>query len=410
MAQLLKHAEPGEIIKAELWNLVVDAINELLQSGQTSGIQIAAMLPAGTVSEPIRVLVALQITGQNFGYALGQTRVTFERTGGNVVVTRDQMLTGSSDTRLLFIVPPMPGLSQNGETMMLRLSNGVADDVRSVFVMPIVITLTGDVFVNWRSDVPPNPNPNPLVINQRALFNYQLQTGINMPAGFELSADIVSGTVDIPPDLIGSIEFLNPDETPIGSRRVEMGRNDTRNVVVRIPQIPAGFADETFTLNVTASAGGVTGTDSRSFTVGTPVPLPDPNIEIQQTGAVVIDVASGDVDTNPANGRLDGSTIALKVGKQMFMMFNLTRLGVQGTYDITITAKDGTSGWLQKLENTATPVEVLSNNDPTTRFVQFSVAGTANSTANGAVVFRIKRQGAAEEFSKEYALQLLSQN
>ena len=110
MAQLLNRAQPGDVITAELWNLVVDTINELLQSGQTTGIQIAAMLPAGTVGEPIRALVALQITGQNFGYSLGQTRVTFERSGGNVVVSRDQMLAGSSDSRLLFIVPPIPGL------------------------------------------------------------------------------------------------------------------------------------------------------------------------------------------------------------------------------------------------------------------------------------------------------------
>jgi hypothetical protein len=407
MAQLLNRAQPGQIITAELWNLVVDAINELLQSGQTNGIQIAAMLPAGTVGEPIRVLVALQITGQNFGYALGQTRVTFERSGGNVVVSRDQMLTGSSDTRLLFIVPPMPGLTQTGETMTLRLSNGVADDVRSVFVMPIVITLTGDVFVNWRSDVSPNPNPNPVAINQQARFNYQLQTGINLPASFDLSADIVNATVPIPPGLISSIQFLNPDGTQISDRTLQMGRNETRNIVVRIPQIPASFDDETFTLNVTASAGGVTGTDSRSFTVGTAVAPPDPNIEIQQTGVVLIDVASGNVDTNPSNGGLAGSTISLRAGKQMFVMFNLTRLGVAGTYDITITPGSGTTGWSQRLENTLTPVVVTINNDPTTRFVQFSVTASEGSSATGAVVFGIKRRGAAEEFSKEYALQLL---
>lgn len=407
MAQLLNRAQPGDVITAELWNLVVDTINELLQSGQTTGIQIAAMLPAGTVIEPIRALVALQITGQNFGYSLGQTTVTFERNGGNVVVSRDQMLAGSSDTRLLFIVPPIPGLPQTGETMTLRLSNGVANDVRSVFVMPVVITLTGDVFVNSRSDVVPNPNPNPLQINQQALFNYHLQTGINTPASFDLSAAIANATVAIPPGLISSIEFLNPDETPMGSRRIEMGRNDSRNIIVRIPQIPSSFAEQTFTLNVTASAGGVTGTDSRSFTVGTPVAPLDPNIEIQQTGTLVIDLASEAVDTNPANGRLEGSTIKLKAGKEMFLQFNLTKLGVQGIYDITITAKPGTSGWLQKLENTLTPVEVSIDNDATQRFIQFSVTASTSSTASGAVVFRIKRRGATEEFSKEFAVQLL---
>ena len=55
MAQLLNRVQPGDVITAEMWNLLVDAVNELLQAGQTTGIQIAAMLPAGTQSEPIRI-------------------------------------------------------------------------------------------------------------------------------------------------------------------------------------------------------------------------------------------------------------------------------------------------------------------------------------------------------------------
>src|SRR6267142_2861181 len=111
MTQLLNRVQPGDVITAEMWNLAVDAINVLLSSGQTTGIKVAALLPAGTASEPIRVLAALQITGQNFGFALGQTSVVFEGET-KVVVPHSQLLTGSSDTRILLVVPPIPGLPQ----------------------------------------------------------------------------------------------------------------------------------------------------------------------------------------------------------------------------------------------------------------------------------------------------------
>src|SRR5215813_14164193 len=162
MAQLLKKAQPGDIITAEDWNLVVDAINELLQSGQGSGIKVAALLPGGTVIDPIRIGTIVQITGQNFGFSIGQSKVTFEAGATSVSVLRAQMLTGSFDERLLFMMPPVPGITQSGSQMTMRVSNGIAEDSRSVFVAPVVIDLTGDMFVTFRSDFAPNPQPNPL--------------------------------------------------------------------------------------------------------------------------------------------------------------------------------------------------------------------------------------------------------
>lgn len=408
MAQLLQRVEPGDVITADMWNLVVDAVNEILQSSQTGGIKVAAVVPAGTAAEPIRVGAPLQITGQSFGYALGQTRVVFEGQSTQVAVSHDQLLTGSSDTRLLLIVPPIPGLTAAGATMAMRVTNGVADDVRTVLVMPIVILLTGDMFVTWRSDLT-NPSPNPLVPNQEARFNYTLESATNLPASFDLSAAITNSSSPIPAGLLDSIEFRNENNALIEGRRLDLGRSERRNVVVRIPQVPATWANQSFTLAMTSSAGGVTGTDSRSLTVGVPVPAADPNITVQATGATVLDVASGNPDNNPSNGRLDGSTIKLKVGKRMVVFFNVTRLGVQGIYDITIAPKDGTQlvGWAPQLANTPTPITVTVNNDQTTRLVSFAVTPAAGASATGTVVFKIKRRTATVEWSKEYGVELL---
>ena len=78
MAQLLNHAQPGDVITAEDWNLVVDAINELLQAGQTSGIKINNVIPAASALDPLKIGSLVQVVGQNFGFSIGQSKVIFE--------------------------------------------------------------------------------------------------------------------------------------------------------------------------------------------------------------------------------------------------------------------------------------------------------------------------------------------
>ena len=421
MAQPLKKAQPGDIITAEDWNLVVDAINELLQSGQGSGIKVAALLPGGTVIDPIRVGTIQQITGQNFGFSIGQSKVTFESGNTTATVLRAQMLAGSFDERLLFMMPPVPGITPAGMNMTMRVSNGVAEDTRSVFVMPVVIDLTGDMFVTFRADTAPNPKPNPLEsgAGKAAEFRYRLQTGLNQPGAFGLTAEILNSSVAVPQSLVDSIQFLDEGDQPISGRQVQMGKNEGRNITVRIPELPAAFAGQTFTLKVTATAGTVVGTDQRSFTVGTPVTPPDPNIEANQTSFTLIDQTSGNTETpNAQNGILDGTTIKLKVGKRGVVNFS-TKLTKAGTYDITIAAKQGTTltNWTPEMtpdsvgtrsaDGSKMTVTVASDNDQTLRTEKFRVTPTAGATPTGTIVFRIKRQGSPSDFSKEYGVQLI---
>ncbi len=421
MAQPLKKAQPGDIITAEDWNLVVDAINELMQSGQGSGIKVAALLPGGTAIDPIRVGTIQQITGQNFGFSIGQSKVTFESGTITATVLRAQMLAGSFDERLLFMMPPVPGITPAGMNMTMRVSNGVAEDTRSVFVMPVVIDLTGDMFVTFRADTAPNPKPNPLEsgAGKAAEFRYRLQTGINQPGAFGLTAEILNSSVAVPQSLVDSIQFLDEGDQPISGRQVQMGKNEGRNITVRIPEIPAAFAGQTFTLKVTATSGTVVGTDQRSFTVGTPVTPPDPNIEANQTSFTLIDQTSGNPETpNAQNGILDGTTIKLKVGKRGVVNFS-TKLTKAGTYDITIAAKQGTTltNWTPEMtpdsvgvrsaDGTKMTVTVNGEGDQTLRTEKFRVTPTAGATPTGTIVFRIKRQGSTSDFSKEYGVQLL---
>lgn len=403
MAQRLNHVQPGDVITAEMWNLAVDTINEVLEAGQTSGIQIAALSPTGTTADPLRIGQLLQITGQNFGYWIGQSRVTFRGgPSGDINVLRENMLNGSSDTRLLLIVPPIPNIPQAGMSMTLEVSNGVATDTRTAFVVPVVIPLMGDMFVTWRAIIL-NPSPNPLQSQQSAVFALQLQTGINMPATFNLSADIPNATVEIPPGLVSTIEFLNENNNIIVGNRVEMGITEVRNIFARIPQIPASLADESFTLQVSATAGNVAGTFTRSFNVGTTIPPTDPSIQVLQTGWMVLD-QNGDLVTNLDQGRLEGSKILLQENLQMIVMFDLT-LTKGDPYDLMIMPQVGTTltGWDLQLANTPTPIPGPESG----RLVQISVQPATGASAKGSIVFRIRRQGETMEWFQEFEVELL---
>jgi IPT/TIG domain len=409
MPQLLKRVEPGDLITAEMWNAAVDAINQLLQGLPASSVTIAAVSPQGTQGDPIRIGTTLQITGQNFGFSASRTVVSFEGSFGRVEVPRSSLLIGSSDTRLLLIVPAIPTMTQTGMNLTLRVDNGTGSDTRSVFVAPVVIPPMGDLFLTWRSDANPNPNPNPLQPStagnpRSADFALRLEAA-GTGGTVTLDADITNASVALPAGLADSIVFLNPDGTVIAGNQLQMGENEGRNIVVRIPQLPASFAGQTFTLEVRAAAGSIGGTFSRSFTVGTVVPPADPTITPQRTGLVVID-QNGNVSSDPNNGRMDGTTIRLRKNFRLFVMYNLTLSSSGATYGLTVAPRTGTTlaGWAVQLENT--PASLTGPQSG--RLVQFSVSPTGTTPAStGHVVFRIQRQGETSEWFEEFAVELL---
>jgi hypothetical protein len=421
VSQRKQRVAPGDLITAELINQIladladlnvrVAALQGQQQPPQGQGATIAALSPKGTTDDPVRIGTTLQVTGQNFGYSTGKTAVYFDGPFGRVEVTRAELLTGSSDTRLLLIVPNIPTITDAGMNLTLRVGNGIAPDSRSIFVQPVIIPTMGDLFLNWRADANPNPNPNPLQASsggtvRSADFALKLETA-NLPGTITLSADITNTSVPVPAGLVNSIVFMNPGGGVIANKQVQMGSNDTHNIVARIPDLPASFAAQTFTLVVrAAAAGNIVTTFSRSFTVGAVVPASDPDIKPQRTGLVVFD-PSGNVSTDPANGRLDGTTIKLKKNFKLGIIYNLVLTNTAAaTYDLTVAAKAGTTltGWTVQLENT--PASVTGPNPG--RLVQFSASPTGSTPSSaGTVVFRIKRQGATSDWFEEFGVELL---
>jgi len=276
------------------------------------------------------------------------------------------------------------------------------------------------MFVTWRPIVP-NPKPNPLEsgVGKSAEFAYNLQTGTNLPASFDLSVDILNPSVTLPGGFVNSIEFRDEANNVISGKQVSMGKTESKNIKVRIPEIPSSLANQSFTLKVTAAAGTVKGIDQRPFTVGAAVIPADPNIEASQTGFTLTDNTSGTIDTDPASGSFDGNTIRLKVGKRGTVIFT-TKFTKKGKYDVTILPKTGTTltGWAPEMtadsigtrspDHTTVTVDVASDNDQSTRTEKFKVVPSGSPSASGTLVFRIKRQGETSDWFKEYGVELIT--
>jgi len=287
----------------------------------------------------------------------------------------------------------------------------------------VIIDLVGDMFVTFRADFAPNPQPNPLEAGagKSAEFRYRLQTGINLPATFALNAEILNPSVTLPPGFANTIEFRDDSNTVIASKQIEMGKNESRNITVRIPEIPTALTSASFALKVTAASGTVVGTDQRTFTVGAAVVPPDPNIEANQTSFTLFDMTQAGNPPEAPNqqtGILDGSIIKLKVGRRGVVTFNV-KLTKAGTYDISILPKQGTTlnNWAQEMtpdsvgirnaNGSTVTLTVGTEGDQTPRTEKFRLTPIAGATPTGTIVFRVKRQGAPSDFFKEYGVQLL---
>lgn len=416
MPQQLNRVQPGDLITANMWNSAIDAINQLLLSRPVATLNVTALSPAGTTAEPIRINALLQIVGRNFGYSTGQSKVSFEGPFGSVDVTFDRFLQGSSDTRLMFRVPDIPTMTTSGMTLTLRTDSGAGQDLRSVFVKPIVIAMTGDMFVTLRTDVS-TPKPNPLKTSvaggpaQPAEFGLQLQSSISLPATFSVSANIKNASVAVPAGLVSSIVILDQNGNDITNKTIDMAKDDKKFILVRIPDLPASFANQKFTLEVVATAGTVTGTFSREFTVGTAVQPPDPNIQPRLTGGWVQD-ANDNITTNPANGTRVGTTLKVKKSFEVVVAYEATLTGNAATYDVTIETKGNAAiaGWAGAIIDTGVRVSdtKATIQGPGTPTVQFGVTPNgATPAAKGTFVLRIQRQGAPDDWFQEFDVELL---
>jgi hypothetical protein len=336
----------------------------------------------------MRELNEARIAGANFRLAVGAARVFFDQTP--VLAFKP----GSNDSLLIFDVPNLPGnLPLAGQLAVLRVENGTSSTTRNVLVTPAIQDLQGDVDVNFRDDIP-NPAPNPLAINQPALFAYRLRSRANLETSFQVTPSTTRA------DLQPLLSVLDFNQNVIADGQIHLQPGEERSFFVRISSIPAAADNATFTLNVAGESGPVVGGDGRPFTVGQVTQAQDPNIVLGSPRFSATDASGHDVPD--ASFDVSTSTLRLPRGVQGALEFDVTFVGA-GTYQITAVGEADTTGWTIRAVPTSF-IEPAPNQQETPRLTARS---NSTSSAAGQIVYTIKREGALLSQERRFNLQII---
>ncbi|HLA63640.1 MAG TPA: IPT/TIG domain-containing protein [Rhodothermales bacterium] len=403
METLPEQVRPGDLITADFMNRLLarlgaleTRVDELTGEPSDGSVRIIQLIPAGTAASPLRVNDTLQILGENFGFSDGGHRVYFD---SEPVTT---FAGGSSDTQLFVTVPDTLSVPAGGRSVTLTVTNSVTTDTRTITVLPLAQTLSGDVDVLWRDDRAPNPDPNPIPTpvgaGQPVTFYYRLRSRANLPALFTIAPTVSVSAWQ------GSVRVLNASGGIIGDRRIELEPEEEINFAVRLTPAAPAPAGDTFTLNVVASAGGVVGSNQQAFTFDEEVEESDDQIELAFTSATVYDLSDGQVD--PAGGSYDPATntIAVAVGYRLDMTFAATFQAAE-VHNVTVQAAAGTTGWSPLVRSPAGgSYDEGGTTPPVNEAPRFSVQPGGGASASGQVTFRIQREGETRSQSRTYTL------
>lgn len=390
------NVRPGDLITAVFFNDLLAEIASLearltLLEGTitpTGDIVISSINPPGTQAAPMRELNEVRIAGANFRLAVGAVRVFFDQTP--VLNFKP----GSNDSLLIFDVPNLPGnLPLAGQLVVLRVENGNSSTTRNVLVTPAVQDLQGDVDVIFRDDIP-NPAPNPLAINQQALFAYRLRSRANLETSFQVTPS--TSRTDLQP-LLSVLDF---NQNVIADGQIRLLPGEERSFFVRISSIPAAADNVTFTLTVAGESGAVVGGDGRPFTVGQVTQPQDPNIILGSPRFSATDSSGHDVPN--ASFDVATNTLRLPRGVQGALDFDVTFVN-QGTYQITAVAGAGTTGWTIHAVPSSF-IEQEANQQETPRLTARS---NSTSSATGQINYTIKREGATLSQERRFDLQIM---
>lgn len=379
---------PGDLITAKFMNRVLNTLENLDERLSTVEEQVDGESPGDSVQidgvepdEPYRVGQEIRVHGRNFEYSLGALRVEVGRQPVN------RFEPGTSDRKLVFSVPGIPGLS--GETDVdLSVENSTSATSRTITVEPRPVPLEGTVDVVFNG-----VTPTTIETGQSATFKYTLVSDLNKQATLKLDPQFSSQAgIDVGD---WSPELLDKQDTPISGNELRLSPRQTQIVQVRVPAV-TGSGNFTVELLVKADGTGYGTSGKRSFTIGSATTPPDNNI---QPGTPTLGPAS-------SGASLSGSELTLEEGGAARVRYPVTFTRA-GTYDLSSTLADANSGWTVEI-NSNTPLDIaesaLGSGGEYRTNLTFDVR-SGQSLSPTSVTFRVQRQG-ADRF-REMALQLV---
>jgi hypothetical protein len=316
MALPTDHVQPGDLIRADLLNTLIDFVAELndrvlvleanVPPPADHSVQIITISPGSP-----RIGDQMTITGRNFDYSVRAAAVRFD----NTVVP--QFLPASSDTQLVFTVPSIPGIVDNPREVLMRVTNFDTDATRKITVQPRVQIFQGNIDLRFVS-----ATPSPIAAGQNALIRYTAQSTGTPAVTLVLSATVSTGWT--------GIAFLDESQQPLPSNLITVPALGTKTFLVRVP-VPAGTADATkFTLDLQASGQGAESSRLTPMFVGKDAPTKDTDINLEFRGIM--------------NAVLDGSLVRVPAGAQGQLTLDAQFKQI-GQYDLTVSLDPATSSW-----------------------------------------------------------------
>lgn len=375
MAAIPDTVQPGDIISSDLFNRIIALLNEhdaLLAASPTvpSGLLVTQLVPPG----PYRVGDTLTVLGQNFQVGIGAARAFLN---GTQVPT---FLPGSNDTRLDFVIPPVPGVTEAGTTVDLVVLNQTQSATRQIVLRPMQNPLQGIATVEWQSANPATPTPN-----AQASFVYRITSGTNNRATWTVTPQVdVAANANL---WIAQMSVRDNGGNLLNPAEVVLDPGQFVDVQVRFAAIPNNTNGVTFGLTVNVASGPISASSGiRQFTVGTAITPPDTTMTL-----TTLPIFS--------SGALVGNTLTVPGGQSRILAINAD-FTVAGNYNVTRSVLGGAAGWAVNLDsgtidNVTINAGDLAANGHAQRVLRYSVAATNAATTPAQIQVSIQRQGNA---------------
>lgn len=372
MATTIPRVQPGDLITAERFNAMIDALTALqaqvggLSSGQANQVIISDLIPpSGTV----KVGHPLEVLGQHFRFEAGGLSVYIDD-------FRVNLLTSANDTRLVFNIPTdiTPAVTQD-RPALLTINNGLTSAQRTIVLQP-ALALSGAVDVIPEGTSPTTPVPGQFTLS------FRLRSRASVDATYTIVPTVSVGAWQ------PSVQVL--EGSPLAtnaSRQIFLAAGQETVFAVRLT-IPTGTAGTAFNVTVGATSGTIGGTSGvQAFTVGTAAPQPDTTITLGFASAQVFGA-----------GTVDSSRIALGSGASATLRLSAS-FTIAATYEITAAFIGGATNWESQRVVSTTPSpmpitsgELAAGNGIVGKTLEFGVRPLAGAT-NGRIEFRVLRSG-----------------
>jgi len=387
---------PGELITAELINQILAQLEGLevrvtsLEAGVISnpgGPGIGTATPVITQlippeGQPVRVGEELQVLGRDFGISTLTNSVLID-------TVRVTSFKEASDRKLVFDIPTqITDVPAAGRPATLTVRNDTRTAQKPLSLRS-ALTLAGPVDV-LLLDI----RPATLAANNPATFRFRLRSRANLNATYAIAPQIAVAANQS--TWQANVQVLNAEGGVNNERTISLDAGAEQIFSVRINPIPAGTDGTPFTLTVSATAPGSSGTSGPiNATVGLLADLPDPAI-------TALTFSSGTVLGPGSGGSVTATTIRLPAtrGARVTLFAEFSEVA---NYQVTVALVSGATNWQMQLLTppaTTTPpntfaiarTDLDSAAGRVPRFPEFSIGPAAGVTA-GAVEIRIQRPG-----------------